>query len=136
MKSLYKYICTSMLLLIVSTGHVFADPISEGQQAYLQGNYIEAVRLVSPLAEEGDILAQYNLGVMYANKESEIHDNKEAFRWFLLAADQGDSDAQVWLGESYAGGRGVTGLSGSIKVVSAGCKTESRRCSVQTGCDV
>ena len=78
MKLLYKYICASVLLLIVSTGHLFADPISEGQQAYLQGNYEEAIRLVSPLAEKGDILAQFNLGVMYANEKSEIHDNKEA----------------------------------------------------------
>ena len=108
MKLLYKYICASVLLLIVSTGHLFADPISEGQQAYLQGNYAEAIRLVSPLAEKGDILAQYNLGVMYANEKSEIHDNKEAAKWFLLAAEQGDTDAQVWLGESYIGGRGVT----------------------------
>ena len=108
MKLLYKYICTSILFLIVSAGHVFADPISEAQQAYLQGDYAKADGLIRPQAEKGDILAQYNLGVMYANEKSKIHDYQEAAKWFRLAADQGDADAQVWLGAAYAGGRGVT----------------------------
>ena len=34
-------------------------------------------------------------------------DYREAVRWFRLAADQGDAEAQVNLGLMYAGGNGV-----------------------------
>jgi hypothetical protein len=34
-------------------------------------------------------------------------DDKEAVKWFRLAAEQADASAQFNLGEMYAGGRGV-----------------------------
>ena len=108
MQSLFKFTNTSILFLILSAGNLFADPISEAQKAYMLEDYTKADNLIRPLAENGDILAQYNLGVMYANEKSKIHDYQEAAKWFRMAADQGDTDAQVWLGAAYAGGRGVT----------------------------
>ncbi len=43
-----KYIFSGCLLLVAIVGQVSADPLSEAQQAYLQGDYTKAVELVRP----------------------------------------------------------------------------------------
>ena len=45
------------------------------------------------LAEQGDVLAQYNLGAMYANGEGVPENYVRAYAWFNLAAAQGHEDA-------------------------------------------
>ena len=59
------------------------------------------------LAEQGNAVAQYNLGFRYANGDGVPQDNAEAERWYRLAAYQGHADAQYSLGTLYAGGEGV-----------------------------
>jgi len=59
------------------------------------------------LAEKGDLIAQYNLGVIYRDGEGVLKDFKEAVKWFRKAAEQGYDDAQVNLGAMYANGNGV-----------------------------
>ena len=49
-------------------------------------------------AEQGDVGAQYNLGVMYADGEGVPEDDAEAVRWYRIAAEQGDVGAQYNLG--------------------------------------
>ena len=58
-------------------------------------------------AEAGNAAAQYNLGNMYSNGEGVAEDDKEAAKWYRLAADQGDADAQYNLGVMYDEGEGV-----------------------------
>jgi len=59
------------------------------------------------LAEQGDPLAQNNLGFMYANGEGVPEDDVEAVRWYRLAAEQGNALAQSNLGVMYQNGDGV-----------------------------
>lgn len=58
-------------------------------------------------AEEGISIAQFNLGVMYANGQGVPENDAEAVKWFRLAAEQGDALAQDNLGVMYGDGRGV-----------------------------
>ena len=58
-------------------------------------------------AEQGEAIAQSNLGVMYATGRGVPQDDAEAVRWYRLAAEQGDARAQSNLGAMYATGRGV-----------------------------
>ena len=58
-------------------------------------------------AEQGDALAQYNLGVKYDNGDGVPESDAEAVKWFRLAAEQGLSDAQYYLGVMHANGEGV-----------------------------
>ena len=58
-------------------------------------------------AEQGEAIAQSNLGVMYATGRGVPQDDAEAVRWYRLAAEQGDAIAQLNLGVMYATGRGV-----------------------------
>jgi len=45
---------------------------------------------------------------MYENGDGVTEDDREAARWFRLAAEQGFADAQVRLGRMYISGEGVT----------------------------
>ena len=89
------------------TGAAAAGPFNDGVAAYERGDYATALRLWRPLAEEGDALAQYNLGLMYGKGEGVPQDDAEAVKWYRLAAEQGFAKAQLNLGFMYARGRGV-----------------------------
>ena len=41
-----------------------------------------------PLAQQGNPIAQYNLGAMYSNGEGVAQDYKEVIQWYRLAAEQ------------------------------------------------
>jgi len=62
---------------------------------------------LGPLAEQGDAVAQRDLGEMYAGGKGVPQDFAEAANWYRLAAEQGDADAQSFLGLMYDGGAGV-----------------------------
>ena len=58
-------------------------------------------------ADQGHAKAQFNLGVMYAYGRGVPKDEKEAVKWFRLAAGQWNAEAQYWLGGMYGKGQGV-----------------------------
>jgi TPR repeat protein len=59
------------------------------------------------LASQGNVQAQYNLGLMYSAGMGVPVNNAEAVKWYHLAADQGNAIAQFNLGVMYANGEGV-----------------------------
>jgi TPR repeat protein len=58
-------------------------------------------------AEQGDDLAQHQLGVGYLYGQGVPQDLKESVRWLRKAADQNNPYAQSMLGHAYANGHGV-----------------------------
>jgi len=58
-------------------------------------------------AAEGDVIAQYNLGCVYAEGDGVQKDAVKAAKWFLKAAESGDVDAQYMLAVMYDDGEGV-----------------------------
>ena len=50
----------------------------------------------------------FNLGLMYFNGQGVPQDYAQAAKWFRLAADQGNADAQFHLGLMYYFGEGVS----------------------------
>jgi len=79
-----------------------------GYQSYLKGDYQAAFEEWLPLAELGDVEAQYNLGVMYDEGTSPEPDLGKAAEWYRKAAEQGFVDAQANLGMMYYHGQGVS----------------------------
>jgi len=66
-------------------------------------------------AEDGDSEAQYEVGWMYSTGQSELHgyesvavDDAEALKWFRMAAEQDNSNAQHAIGAMCYKGEGVT----------------------------
>jgi len=58
-------------------------------------------------AEQGYVLAQFNLGLMYTQGQGVLQDYKESFKWYTKAAEQGHVLAQYNLGVMYYNGQGV-----------------------------
>ena len=95
-----------LLILLLST-YAFADYV-KGGEAYKSGDYVTALKEWEPLAEQGDAVAQYGLGLMYYKGQGVTQDYKLALKWTRLVAEQGHAMAQLVLGVMYQKGDGVT----------------------------
>ena len=109
----------SALLLTITLLLVFSSTSAQGyypqsqldlksaEEAILREDYKTAHKLLLPLGEMGIASAQNYLGLMYANGQGVIQDDKEAIKWYRLAVEQGFADAQYNLGWMYEKGQGV-----------------------------
>nr|AOG62267.1 SEL-1-like domain containing protein [uncultured organism] len=77
----------------VSLGAVAGDA-GDCENYGLVGDYKRALPACSRAAKQGDVYAQYNLGVMYANGYGVPENDREAVKWYRLAAEQGLAAAQ------------------------------------------
>ena len=106
MNHLYSLVLTAAML-VGSVSVATAQDFQKGLSAYNAGDYTTALQEWTPLADQGDAFAQYNLGQMYRRGDGVLQDDAEAVRWYRLAADQGDADAHNNLGYMYQNGQGV-----------------------------
>lgn len=83
------------------------EPMENARNAYYEGDFLLALSIWRPIAEQGDSRAQNNLGIMYRNGEGVVQDFDASRRWLLLAAEQGYARAQFSLGMMYDFGQGV-----------------------------
>ena len=97
-------LAVSMCCLVTTAN---AAPIDDAWDAYNRSDYAQALRLYRPLAEKGDVDAQYKIGTIYWDGLGITKSYQEALKWFRLAARQGNMDAQYNLGVMYGGGQGV-----------------------------
>ncbi len=98
------------LFLILSGVAVYLNrntDFERGFAAHEKGDYATALREWTPLAEQGDVDAQYNLALMYAKGQGVPQDYTVALKWYRLSAEQGNAKAQNNLGVMYGEGRGV-----------------------------
>ncbi len=61
-----------------------------GVEAWGRGDYERAVQEFRLLANQGHAQAQVNLGIMYSQGRGAPKDDVQAYRWYTLAAGQGD----------------------------------------------
>lgn len=87
---------------------VQADAWEDAATAFKTGDYPEAVKLFLPLADKGNVRAQYFLGRLYQGFKGVDQNYQEALKWYRLAADQEFSPAQLELGNMYASDSGTT----------------------------
>jgi len=57
-------------------------------------NYEKAVEWYNKSAEQGNMQAQYNLGIMYEDGIGVPQSNEKAMEWYRKAAAQGYSEAK------------------------------------------
>jgi len=96
-----------LIAVVLGTQQTTRAGLADGAGAYNRGDYATALKEFRPLAERGNTLSQYLLGVMYYEGRGVPQDYKEAVKWFRKAAEQGDPGAQFSLGLMYADGNGV-----------------------------
>ena len=102
-KQTFLAVILTLSLLLPAT----AGPYEEAEAAYARGDYVTALGLFRPLADQGQAQAQVSMGLMYGSGHGVAQDDTEAAKWYRLAADQGHSYAQFMLGLLYASGHGV-----------------------------
>jgi uncharacterized protein len=91
---------------LIAAVPAFAD-FQTGLDAYQKGDYVGAAKEWRPLAEGGDPIAQYNLGLLYLDGHGVPQSSAEAVNWFRRAAEQDYTQAQHNLGAMYGSGQGV-----------------------------
>ena len=105
MRNLIK---TLLVMLMLSFSHAaIAGDLEDGLAAAQNGDFATALRLWTPLAEQGNASAQSNLGTMYLNGDGVAQDYKTAVKWITLAAEHGNALGQGKLGAMYAQGKVV-----------------------------
>jgi TPR repeat protein len=114
MRIIVAFVATGMLLVMACAGPARADAFADlmgaveaalqaAQAADARQDYATELKLLRPLAEQGNALAQVMLGRMYASGQGVPKDYAEAVRWYRKAAEQGNALAQLM----YHFGQGV-----------------------------
>ncbi len=83
---------------------LYPKTFEAGLKAYNDGNHAKALQIWRPIAKSGHTLAQYNIGVAYAQGTGVKKDMVKASRWWKLSALQGHRDSSYNLGLVYARG--------------------------------
>lgn len=108
-----KKLIFACLLLFAGTLQAIENPANEAAEfqaaisAYQSGDYPAAIKILVPLANQGDAKAQLHLGVMNEMGQGVPRNYKRAVARYRQAAEQGNAEAQFRLGEKYELGQGV-----------------------------
>ena len=84
-----------------------ADAVASANAAYARGDFIGAVKLLTPLALHGNARAQAFLGFMYQNGYGAPQAYAAAADFYVQAAVSGNPFGQAMLGLMYDKGHGV-----------------------------
>lgn len=110
-------ICRRMLMVAAAIGSlaVYAGDLEDGIAAFEKHDFNTAVRLIEPLAEQGNIEAEYFMGTFYMYGHGVAQDPLQATVWFKRAfghwetqARAGSPAAMVELAGMLTSGLGVT----------------------------
>jgi len=94
MKLTLNHILAVIILVLSFAESVAAGPLEDADAAVKR--HATAVRLIRPLAEQGDASAQYTLGVFYDNGLGVPQDHIRSYMWFDLSAAQGRDGAAAF----------------------------------------
>jgi len=106
MRKLSLFPALLSLAALIAAVPAFAD-FQAGLEAYQKGDYVGAAKEWRTLAEQGDPIAQFNLGLLYLDGHGVPQSSAEAANWFRRAAEQDYPQAQHNLGAMYGSGQGV-----------------------------
>ncbi len=97
MKRSIKSLLATLVVSLSLAAPGVAGPFEDGRAAYNSGDYATALRLWLPLAEQGDAIVQFNLGLLYywgrGGLQDSVQDYVEAHKWFNVAAAGGNLTA-------------------------------------------
>lgn len=84
-----RHLVAAMALATAAMPALAQNDTKAGVDAFMKGDFAEAVRIWRPLAIAGDADAQYNLGQSYFRGRGVAEDPKQAEAWYRRAAEQG-----------------------------------------------
>jgi hypothetical protein len=83
----------TLAVLLGSAGVSWSADFAKCQAAFDERDYKTALREFKPLAEQGDALAQFSLGVMYYTGKGVPQNMVYAYMWFNIAVSSGYKNA-------------------------------------------
>lgn len=92
---------------LASTAFAEGNAYDDAVHVYGCADYPKALKLFIPLAEQGDRLAQFQVGMMIEQGQGAEPSLTQALEWYLKAARQGVADAYFALGQIYSRGEAV-----------------------------
>lgn len=107
MNQLLKQMLLICVCVFALTGQAIADSLADAQRASDMGDYAKAVKLLKPLAKQGNAVAQFKLATLYFSGKGVPLNQKEAMKLYRLSAEQGHAVAQSNLATMYYRGDGV-----------------------------
>ena len=102
---MHRFLLIAVLLLSLVPA-AYAD-LDGAHSAYEKGNYSQAFSMYKEYAEQGDVDAQYALGVLYYDGKGVNQDIQQAAKWITMAAEKGVTKAQLFLGNLCFDGEGM-----------------------------
>jgi len=103
-----KFLCALLsIAVLVCADASNAGDLKSGTAAFSRGDYVAADANLRKLAEQGNPIAQIDLGAMYLNGRGVMKDDVLAAAWFRKAAEQGNVAGESNLGTMYLHGVGV-----------------------------
>lgn len=103
-----KRIVLGMVSGLLLAGAASAGPYEDAIKALDQGDLDSSLKLLRQAGGEGNVTAQNLLGGMYRTGYLQIRRNPvESVKWYRMAANQSDHDAQFRLGRSHEIGTGT-----------------------------
>ena len=106
--TLQRWLTAAGMCCLFGVGTATAAPIDNALVAYNNGDYTQAIKILRPLAVQGNAIAQFSLAWMYDHGQGITQDYPAAVQWYRQAAAQGNAGAQFNLGWMYGHGQGVT----------------------------
>ena len=103
----YRFVLLLLTLIAVTPVPVLAEEYAAGRNAYVDGDYEKAYRILKPLAEKGNPEAQKFMGVMYDYGHGVKADPEQALAWYKRAAEHGDASVEYQIGAKYFRGEGA-----------------------------
>jgi hypothetical protein len=86
-----RHAIAPILLLLSIAVPVAAGPLEDGEAALKRGDYATTMRIVRPLADQGDGMAEAIIGSMYQYNKGVPLDFVTAYMWYSLGAAHGNS---------------------------------------------
>ena len=93
--------------LVLSLAVHAEDDYDKAVHVYGCADYPKAFNLFKPLAEKGDALSQFQVGMMTEQGQGTEASFENAYPWYKKAAEQGMADAYFALGQLYSRGLAV-----------------------------
>jgi hypothetical protein len=84
-----------------------ADWYKDANAAVNRNDFATALRIIRPLADQGNAKAEGFLGIMHYEGYGVPQDYAEAMKWYRRAADHGNAGAEFFIGMMYRDGKGV-----------------------------
>ena len=98
---------TILVFALASASTLAAAGVAEGLEDMKAKNWSAAISEFTPAAEQGDPVAQYNLGRLYVYGYGTAVDLPKGVGFYTQAANQGYANAEYGLGLLYQSGTGV-----------------------------